>query len=100
MRSLPIKKARVVNTINASAYIADVTYVGRDNPVRVIVSDVDGTPTNLETIITQIGEQYPGTENGQAINYEMMHDRVDRDPANIPKQSGSVRAPTITDCTL
>ena len=52
MRSLPIKKARVVNTINASAYIADVTYVGRDNPVRVIVSDVDGTPTNLETIIT------------------------------------------------
>lgn len=100
MRSIPIKKVRVVNTINATAYIADATYVGRDEPVRLIVSSPTGTPTNLETIVTQIHDQHPGSDTGQAINYEMMHDRLTRDPANIPKQSGSVRAPTITDSTL
>jgi hypothetical protein len=99
-RNAPIKSVRVVATINSTAYIADATYINRDVPLRFIVSTSVGTPTNVETIINQIEEQHGASINGQPVTYEMMHDHIYRDPARVPKTAGSVRPPTITDCTL
>ncbi len=98
----PITSAKVMATVNSTAYIAEVVYNNIDVPVRFIVTNESGTPSNLETIIKDVHGQNPGILNGQALSYDHFKNHPLKDRSLIPgaKTKEVGKRIQITDCTL
>jgi len=88
----PLKHARVLKTINSTAFVAEAYMHNRKTPLRVIVDAPEGIPTNVDTIINLITKQHGEFDNGQAWTIEMVTDHPHRDHRTI-----KLPEPTIDD---
>ena len=90
MRAL--RHAKVLKTINSTAFVAEAYMHNRETPLRVVVDAPEGIPTNVDSIITLITKQHGNFDNGQAWTLEMVHDHPFRDHRNI-----RLPEPTVDD---